>query len=115
MAGTFDFSIYNGEDFDKTMTWSTSSTPVSQGGIPVNLSSYLGAALTLGTVEDFITTTSGANGLITLGGSAGTVRVFIPAAIATQFTGTSITYRLFLTNSASETTCLLAGNFRVKP
>lgn len=112
MAGTYNFTIFNGEDFDRTLTWSRSSTPVSQGGTPVDLTDYT-ASLTLGATEDFITTTTSANGLITLGGPAGTIRLYIPTAANTQFTGTVVTYRLFMINSAPEPRCLMAGNFKV--
>src|ERR1700722_3917144 len=110
MSGTYSFNMYNGEDFDRTLTWSTSIITVSLGDTPVNLTGYT-ASLTLGSVQNFITTTSSANGLTTLGGTAGTIRLFIPAFICAQFSGTSISYRLFTANSSPETSCLLAGSF----
>lgn len=111
MAGTFDFVLYDGEDFDRTLTWSTSNVPVSQGGTPVDLTNYT-ASLTLGTETGFITTTSTANGVINLGGVTGTIELYIPEAIAAQFVRTNVIYRLFLTST--ETRCLLAGLFGVR-
>lgn len=113
MAGVFDFTIFKDEDFDRTLTWSQSSTPVSQGGTPVPLTGYT-ASLTLASTAGFITTTPGANGRIDLGGSAGTVRLYIPAAKSAQFAGTSVTYRLFMINTVAESSVLLAGNFKVQ-
>jgi hypothetical protein len=114
MAGTFDFTMFNGEDFDRTLTWSSSSTPVSKGGTPVDLTNYT-SSLTLNETDNFITTTASSNGQISLGGDLGTVRLYIPALVAATFVNTSVTYRLFVTNSSNETSCVLAGNFRVKP
>jgi hypothetical protein len=114
MAGKYNFSMFNGETFDKPLTWSQNSTPVSQGGPPVDLSGYT-ATMSIGDVTDFITTTSSANGVITLGGAAGTIRLFIPASVVAQFINTAPFYRLFMIPPNNEPGCLLEGTYQVQP
>lgn len=114
MAGTYDFSMYMGEDFDKVLTWSQSNIPVSQGGTPVDLTDY-DASMSIGTQVGFITDNASDNGLISLGGVDGTVRAYIPAGVAAQFVNSAPFFRLFVTAPSGETTCLLAGTFQVQP
>jgi hypothetical protein len=114
MAGEYSFSLFDGEDFDRVLTWSASAIPVSQGGTPVNLTGYT-ASLSVGTQAGFITTVSSANGLITLGGALGTVRIYIPASVSAAFVNTAPYYRLFVTVPSGDTSCLLAGTFQVIP
>lgn len=114
MAGAFTFRVVIHEDFDRVLTWSTSSTPVSQGGTPVDLTGFT-AFMSVGAAENFITTTSGPNGLITLGGTAGTLRLQIPAAVLSTFAVGGTDYRLFVTNAVPETACLLSGTIQVRP
>lgn len=114
MAGEYNFQMYNNEDFDRVLTWSQSSIPVSQGGRPVDLTDYT-AFMSIGTTEQFITTTISDNGQITLGGDLGTIRMVIPAGIAGQFVNSAPLYRLFMVAESGESMCLMAGAFQVLP
>lgn len=114
MAGTYNFDSYVGEDFDRILTWGPDSlNPPSAGGPVVDLTDYT-ASMTLGTTEDFIDTSDGDNGSITLGGIDGTIRLFISAENKEQFTDQTINYRLYMTATGSgQTMCLFEGTFRV--
>jgi hypothetical protein len=114
MAGSYNFAIFSGEDFDRVLTWSASAVPVSQGGTPVDLTDY-SASMSINGVIDFVTDDSSSNGQIQLGGADGTVRMYIPAAIAAQFINSAPLFRLFVTASSGETSCLLDGTFQVQP
>lgn len=114
MAGTYNFSIFAGEDFDRVLTWSASAIPVSQGGTPVDLTDY-SASVSINGVLGFITDDTSANGQVQLGGVDGTVRMYIPAAIAAQFINSAPLFRLFVTSPSGETSCLLDGTFQVQP
>jgi hypothetical protein len=106
LAGTYAFTVVEGEDFSRTLTW------FPDGVTPANLTGYSAQFI----VEDIngspllvITTAAGSAGTVTLGGAAGTVTLFIPAAtIATLIPGQ---YRLLMTSSGNASTCLLRGQF----
>lgn len=108
MAGSYTFYAIIGEDFDRTLTWLT-----KVGGSPINLTSYT-ASLSVGIEEDFITTTTSANGLITLGGSAGTIELYIPNPVLATLGVGQAPYELFLTNSVPRTGCLLEGTINLR-
>lgn len=114
MAGELNIQVYNNEDLDRVLTWSQSSIPVSQGGRPVDLTNYT-AFMSIGTTKQFITTTTSDNGLITLGGVLGTIRLYIPAGIIAQFLDSAPLHRLFMVAASGEPRCLLAGTFQVLP
>jgi hypothetical protein len=109
MAGAYNFAVYNGEDLDSTLTWY-----LSAGGGTVDLTDYT-ASLTMSNETGYVSTTSGSNGVITLGGAAGTIRLQVNKTALAQFLGTTVQYRLFMTAGSGETRCLLAGTFRVNP
>jgi hypothetical protein len=97
MPGLQDFSVYTGEDFDQTLTWTDNS------GNPVNLTGY-SASMTM--------STTGIAPVITLGGTLGTIRIQIAHSVISAASPFSVSYRLFLVNTVPETECLFAGTFR---
>lgn len=113
MAGTFNFVVENGEDFDRVLTWGTDpNNPPSKGGPKVNLTNFT-AALSVNGMTNFITTSPGANGQITLGGVDGTIRIYIPASVWNQFADTIVSFKLFVTAQNGSPSCPLKGNFTV--
>lgn len=105
MAGTFTFVMYTGEDFDFTLTWLNSS------GNPVNVSGYTGEFI----IGEGMIDIPGAQGSVTMGGDAGTIRLYIPKEVTEPLSPIARPYRLFITDTTTnETSCLLAGMFRTQ-
>lgn len=67
-----------------------------------------------GTAIFTLTTSSSANGVITLGGTAGTVTLVITAAVTAALTWTTARYELSLIDPAAEVQPLLWGGLTVK-
>lgn len=67
-----------------------------------------------GTALFTLTTTSSANGVITLGGTAGTVTIVINAAITAALAWTTARYELSLIDPLSEVQPILWGGLTVK-
>lgn len=111
MAGSYTFYALIGEDFDRTLTWLTAR--LVDGGTPIPLTGFT-ASMTVGIEDNFITTTSSANGAITLGGSAGTIRLQIPKDVLATLPVGGTTYKLFLTNTEPETSGLLTGTIQMR-
>jgi hypothetical protein len=109
MAGSYFFKIVAGEDFDHTMTW------LDDDGNPVSLVGYTGAEFNILANEASllsVTTTPNSNGsVITLGGAAGTVEVFIAAADTAIGAFDNCQYILLLTSAVPRTFALLYGPF----
>jgi hypothetical protein len=108
VSGVWNFTIEQGADFSVTWEWLTGSP-----AIPVNLTGYTAhlqvrpayAATAPGTVYLDLTSSSG----ITLGGSAGTIAVFIPASTTAALSFTNAAYDLKLTSVSGLVTRLLQG------
>lgn len=105
--GYFDFTCWQGADFDQTFT-------VSQNGSAINWTGYT-AALQVREAADssatLLSLTSGSG--ITLGGTAGTVLVAITNAQSAAVPAGSYAYDLELTSSGTQITRLLQGAFNV--
>jgi len=109
LAGTYTFTVIEGEDFTPALTWIQ-----PDGYTPVNLTGW--AAQFIADDSDgnpllMVTTTPSASGSVTLGGTAGTVQINIPAAVIAAASFTPAAYRLLMTSAGNTTTCLLRGKF----
>jgi hypothetical protein len=108
-GGVYWFRIVKGEDFNRTVTYYPNSTPDSLGS-PANLTGYSADFYIDLDNSPLIHVSSPSN--ITLGGSAGTVHIFIPASV---FAGvqdfSEAIYRLMLTSPSGGISCLLTGQF----
>jgi hypothetical protein len=104
--GTYNFTLYQGADFDRTFT-------VTQGGTALNLTGY-SAAMQVREAADSTATllslTSGSG--ITLGGTAGSVAVVITSAQSSAIASGSYAYDLELFSGA-QVTRLLQGAVNV--
>lgn len=92
MAGIWDFTIEQGSTFSRTITWK------DQSGSPVDITGFTAQMKIKGILSDVITLTH-ENGL-TLGGSAGTIKVEIAATMSSSFDFTKAKYDLELYNGA---------------
>ena len=109
MAGTYTFTVIEGEDFTPALTWIQ-----PDGYTPVDLTGW--AAQFIADDGDgnpllMVTTTPSASGSVTLGGTAGTIQINIPAAVIAAASFTPAAYRLLMTSAGNITTCLLRGKF----
>lgn len=107
MAGNYDFLTYVGEDFDTTITWYDANTNM------VNLTGYT-ASFQIATLPAplAISTTSNSAGVVTLGGSLGTIRLQINNEAISALGKINVPFRLFITDLRPEISALLVGNFR---
>lgn len=104
--GTYNFTLYQGADWDRTFT-------ITQSGTALNLTGYT-ASMQIREAADstayLLSLTSGSG--ITLGGTAGTVAVAITSAQSSAITAGSFAYDLELI-SGSQVTRLLQGAVNV--
>lgn len=105
--GEYNFTLFQGADWDRTFTITQSSTAL-------NLTGY-SAAMQIRTAADstayLLSLTNGSG--ITLGGTAGTVAVAITAAQSSAISAGSYAYDLELTAGAGLVTRLLQGAVNV--
>lgn len=117
LPATYNISIYQGQTLNLTFVWTTGTcncytgVPVGQTSAAVNLTGYTATmqfrAFPGGTLLIDVST------YITLGGTAGTIALSIPATVTETFTWWNAVYDLFLTSSSGVATALLAGNVAV--
>jgi hypothetical protein len=112
-AGHYNIYIEQGATYDQTFTWTDNND------VPINLTGYTARMQIRRDVAekdvtiDFDVTTSGT---ITLGGSAGTIHVKIPATGTAGITSGEYKYDLELQHTASgDVTRLLQGAVTVDP
>lgn len=104
--GTYNLTVYQGADFDRTFT-------VSQGGSALNLTGYTSAMQVREAADStayLLSLTSGSG--ITLGGTAGTIAVAITSAQSSALSAGSYAYDLELI-AGSQITRLLQGSVNV--
>lgn len=107
IAGTYNFTADQGATLDRTLTWRDSNNAL------VNLSGYT-ARMQLRTTIDAPTaavTLTTENGKITLGGSAGTIRLQMTAAETAAAAAGGYVYDLELVSGGGVVTRLLQGTF----
>ena len=104
--GTYNLTVYQGANFDRTFT-------VTQGGSALNLTGYTSAMQireAADSTADLLSLTSGSG--ITLGGTAGTIAVAITSAQSSALSAGSYAYDLELI-AGSQITRLLQGSVNV--
>lgn len=106
-AGKYNITAYQGATYDLNLTWTVNN-------VPVNLTNYtvamqVRAAANASTAILSLTNDSG----ITLGGTAGTINVNIPANTMGAASPGQYVYDLEL-NSGSAVTRLIQGTFQIQ-
>lgn len=112
MSGAWNLDVEQGATFDVTLTWKDA------GGSPVDLTGYTARAQVRSMVTSavpLVDMTVG-NGRLTLGGTAGTIRILLDdtttAAFPAPFSGV---WDLEVESGSGVTTRLLAGAVTVTP
>jgi len=104
---TYNIKAYQGATYSLNMTWAI-------GGTAVNLTNYSAAMQVRENVNTNGTILSLTNGSgITLGGTAGTIAINVPANTMGSATAGNFVYDLEL-NSGGEVTRLLQGYFAIQ-
>lgn len=106
-AGKYNLQILQGKLFDKTFTWTISSTPVNLTGYSAKLE-IIDRDTSAPVIELSTALDDAGNGII-LGGSAGTVEVVIKTAKTKTFGFSIATYELQLTRPDGEDVPFLVG------
>jgi len=104
--GTYNLTVYQGANFDRTFT-------VTQSGTALNLTGYTSAMQVREAADStayLLSLTSGSG--ITLGGTAGTIAVTITSAQSSALSAGSYAYDLELI-AGSQITRLLQGSVNV--
>jgi len=117
--GTYNLCIYQGATVNLTFTWNAGtccgSSTVGATPQPVDLTGYTATLQ----IRQYQSTSApllyDASGDITLGGTAGTIALVIPATVTEAFTFYSGVYDLLMTDSSGNVTALLAGNVTLQP
>lgn len=105
--GKYNITAYQGATYDLNMTWTI-------GGSAVNLTNYTAAMQVRTAANATATVFSLTNGSgITLGGTAGTIAINIPAASMGAAAPGQYVYDLEL-NSGSAVTRLIQGTFQIQ-
>ena len=108
-AAVYNFFIEQGATFQKTITWKDSS------GTAINLTGYTARMQfrrVVSATEVLFSATS-SNGIIVLGGAAGTIAITIPATTTEAFTFVDAVYDLELQSSGGIVTRLMEGGVAV--
>lgn len=108
VPGSWDFAVVQGATFDQTLTWKYNGSPVDLTGWSAHMQIRSAPG---GQLYSDLTDTGGE---ISLGGTAGTIRLVLAAAVTAAFTWDSGYYDLMLTSPAGAVTYLLAGSFTVQ-
>jgi FlaG/FlaF family flagellin (archaellin) len=108
-AGKLDFLIEQNATFTKVLTY------YSNTKIPVDLTGYSAHLQVKDVYGTLLLDLSTLNGLIVLGGTAGTISLTVPAVITSTLTFTNSPYDLTLTGSDGTVVRLLEGSFSVSP
>ena len=105
--GTYNITVWQGADYDKTFT-------VTQDGTAVNWSGYTAAMQVREAVDSdtYLLSLTSSSG-ITLGGTAGTIGVAITNAQSSAISAGSYSYDLEMTSNGGQITRLLQGSFTV--
>lgn len=116
-TGTYPFCINQYATFSRIFIWIAGMCGCGTVGAssgPVDLTGY-SAALQIRAFPLSTTILYDASGNLTLGGTAGTISLSIPASATTGFTWWQGAYDLILTSPAGVVTRLLQGSVTVTP
>ena len=112
MAGSYDFTIYQGADWNITLTWIANGSVVDVTSYHAHLQARPSYASQSSTIFiDISDQTSG----ITLGGTAGTITLALTAAQTAALSFTQASYDLKLTSGSGAVTRLLQGSISLSP
>lgn len=105
-AGIYDFTIEQGTDFSKTLTWQ------NPDGTPINLTGWTAACQIRSRagvlIVDFLI-----SGSIVINGTAGTVTLTLPNSVTTGLKFDTAKYDIKLTTSLSSKERLVQGIVRL--
>lgn len=104
----YNFSVWKGSTFRRILTFHTSD----EASDPRDLTGYT-ASMPIKSNGVIVKTLSTGSG-ITLGGTAGTITLFISDEDTAAATWNVGSYSLFLTGPSGDTDTLLFGNFSIK-
>lgn len=116
-TGTYNLCINQGATYTRIFVWIAGQCGCGTVGAssgPVDLTGYT-AALQIRAYPLAATILYDASANITLGGTAGTITLVIPAANTETFTWWQGVYDLLLTSAAGVVTRLLMGSVSVSP
>jgi hypothetical protein len=116
-TGTYPLCINQGATYAPTFVWIAGSCGCGTVGAssgPVDLTGYT-ATLQIRAYPLSATILYDASSNITLGGTAGTIALLIPASVTETFTWWNGVYDLLLTSAAGIATRLLMGSVTVSP
>jgi hypothetical protein len=116
-TGTYNLCINQGATFTRVFVWIAGQCGCGTVGVssgPVDLTGYT-AALQIRAYPLATAILYDASANLTLGGTAGTITLVIPAANTETFTWWQGVYDLLLTDSSGNATRLLAGAVTVSP
>lgn len=105
--GVYNMTCYQGSTFDKTFTLATDGTAINLTGY----SAAMQVRQTIDAASPLVSLTSSSG--ITLGGTAGTVRVVIASTATAAFSAGQYVYDLEITSGGGVTDRILEGTFIV--
>jgi len=109
VAGRHDFDLVAGTDFAVSLEW------LGSDGIPIDLTGWsANCQVRNWPGGDLLADMSTAGGQITLGGTAGTITLSLPAADTAGIPAGVAKYDLLMTNLTPATSCLLFGDVIVR-
>lgn len=110
-AGIHNIKAEKGATFSQVFTWKINSNEVNLTGFTARMK--VRDPKRAPSVNQILSLTSAAGGGITLGGSAGTITVTIPATTTDNIVAGKYVYDLELESSSNVVTRLLKGSFTV--
>lgn len=110
-AAVYNFTLEQGTTYDQTLTWKT------QADVPINLTGSTARMQLRQSPESStaLLNLTTENGGITLGGSAGTVRLLITATQTALLTFNVAVYDLEIVSSSGVVTRLMKGSITLDP
>jgi hypothetical protein len=110
IPGKYNFICPQGSTFSKSLTWTIDNSPVNLQ----NYSARMQVRETYFAQDTIVSLTSPDEG-ITLGGTAGTISIYIDSDVTTEFPPGTFVYDLEVVSGASTVTRLIEGSFIVSP
>ena len=110
IAGTYNINCDQGATLSRTITWTDSARN------PYNVTGYTARmhVRTLANAASTLVELTTENSRISLGGTAGTITLTIPATVTANLTPGLYVYDLELVSGSNVVSRLIEGNFKVK-
>ena len=107
-VGSYDFTMYQGETFAKTLTWTYNGSPVAMSGFMAEMqvrktAGYSTAAMTFQTSD----------ATIVLGASDGSIKLSQSKSATLAIAAGVYSYDLIVTDASGNARPLIAGSFTV--